>query len=438
MEIIGKYSRAVVYTDNIESEATAQIFDLLSTEMTKDQSVRVMPDVHSGIGCVIGYTQTYSAGPLDPDVFGVDLGCGVLSVRYKFQESKLNLPVIDHKIRETIPLGHEINQKTVIDEKSFKKFIKRKLQAARSLWPGLSLYQDQSLSNIDRLITKTLERLGMDERMFWKSLGTLGGGNHFIELGHTEGDKNTVWLTIHTGSRNLGTKVWSYWKKQIGKTRIQKDLMKAAEHDIKKNHKGDGPKIRYEIEKLHASGKYTIPPSRFLVLPEDLSGYLGDMFFAQAYAEWNRKTISDRIKAVCKFGKELERVESIHNYLDPQDRIIRKGAIKSYEGERLVIPMNMAFGTLVCRGKGNSEWNFSSPHGAGRLMSRKKAKESISLEEFKESMGTVFSTSICESCVDEAPGVYKDPREIMELIKETAEIEEIIKPLLSIKAGAEN
>ena len=262
--------------------------------------------------------------------------------------------------------------------------------------------------------------------------------NHFIELGMVEGDKDSVWLTIHTGSRNLGVKILSYWKKQIGKTRIIKDDMKAAERDIKKNHKGDGRKIKQEIDKLHSSGKHTIPPSRFLTTKEDISGYLGDMFFAQAYAEWNRKTISERIKNVCGFSKEIERIESIHNYIDPHDRIIRKGAIKAYHEEKCIIPMNMAFGTLVCIGKGNEDWNYSAPHGAGRLMSRGEARKNISLDEFKKSMGSVFSTSICEACIDEAPSVYKNPEEIMELIGDTIEIVNIIKPILSIKAGTED
>lgn len=175
-EIIGKYSRAVVYTDNIESEATAQIFDLLNTKMTENQSVRIMSDTHSGKGCVVGYTQTYSGGPLDPDVVGVDIGCGMLSIKYKAPKEEPDLPLLDHKIREAIPMGTEINQKTIINEKEFKKFLKGRLERARSLCPEFSLYDNQSLGNMEDFISKTLKRLGMDERIFWKSIGTLGGG----------------------------------------------------------------------------------------------------------------------------------------------------------------------------------------------------------------------------------------------------------------------
>lgn len=259
--------------------------------------------------------------------------------------------------------------------------------------------------------------------------------NHFIELGQTEEDKESVWVTIHTGSRNLGIKILAYWKKQIGKTRIISADMKAAEKGIKEKFKGSGKKIKEEIEKLHKSGRHTIPPSRFLVTPEDISGYLEDMFFAQAYAEYNRMVISERIKKALGLGKELERIESIHNYIDPADKIIRKGSIQAYAGQKVVIPMNMAYGTLICEGLGNPERNYSAPHGAGRLMSRREAREKIGLEEFKESMGNVYSSSVCLACIDEAPGVYKNPTEIITGIQDTVRILETIKPILSIKAG---
>lgn len=435
MEITGKYSKAIVFTENIEEAAISQVYDLLNTKMTENETVRIMEDCHAGKGCVVGYTQTYSGGPLDPDVVGCDIGCGLLSVNYKMPSENPDLVLWDTRIRRDIPMGMEVNEKPVIQEKEFKKFFKTKLERARSLWPEFVCYE--GLGETEKFISKTLKRIGMDEGIFYKSLGTLGGGNHFLELGQTEGDKDSVWVTIHTGSRNLGIKILAYWKKQIGKTRILKADMKAAEKGIKEKYKGQGRKIKEEIEKLHTSGRHTIPPSRFLVTHEDISGYLGDMFFAQAYAEYNRLTISERVRKALGFGKELERIESVHNYIDPRDKIIRKGSIQAYSGQKVIIPMNMAFGTLICEGLGNPERNYSAPHGAGRLMSRREAREKIDLSEFKESMTGVYSSSICNACIDEAPGVYKRPEEIITGIQDTVKILEIIKPILSIKSGVE-
>lgn len=259
--------------------------------------------------------------------------------------------------------------------------------------------------------------------------------NHFIELGQTEEDKNSVWVTIHTGSRNLGIKILSYWKKQISKTRIIGEDMKVAEKEIREKYKGQGRRIKEEIEKLRNSGQHTIPPSRFLVTHKDISGYLEDMFFAQAYAEYNRMVISERIKKVLGLGKEQEKIESIHNYIDPRDKIIRKGSIQAHTGQKVIIPMNMAFGTLICEGLSNPERNYSAPHGAGRIMSRREAREKINLKEFEKSMNGIYSSSICNACIDEAPGVYKRPEEIIIGIQDTVKILEIIKPVLSIKAG---
>lgn len=430
-KITGKYGEAVVYSDNIESGATAQLFDLMNTRMVENETVRIMPDVHSGKGCVIGYTQTYSNGPLDPDMIGCDIGCKISSIIYKYTKP-LDLPLIDQRIRKTIPLGMNINEKSVVPEKEFKKFLRTKLERSRSLWPEFVNYE--GLGEIESFISKTCKRIGMNEAIFWKSLGTLGGGNHFIELGRDEED--TITLTIHCGSRNLGVKILAYWKKQLGKTRILKDKLKIEEKNIKDLFKGDSKKIKEEINKLHKSGKYVIPPNKFLTIYEDISGYLQDMFFAQAYAEYNHILISSRIAQVCGFGKEIERVESVHNYIDPYDKIIRKGSISAKNGERVIIPMNMSYGVLICEGLGNPDWNYSAPHGAGRLMSRKEARDNITLDSFKESMRDIFSTSICESCIDESPEAYKNPEEIIEIIEgNCVRVLKTIKPLLSIKAS---
>lgn len=227
----------------------------------------------------------------------------------------------------------------------------------------------------------------------------------------------------------------SYWKKQIGKDRILHDEIRKAEREIRNQYKGNGRQIKEEIEKLRKSGKYLIPASRFLELPSDISGYLEDMFFAQAWAEYNRSLIVSRIAKACGFGKELDRIESVHNFLDPGDRVIRKGAIQASLGQKVVIPMNMSWGVVIAEGLGNPEWNYSAPHGAGRKLSRGKAKEQLTMSDFAESMGSVFSTSVCPSCLDEAPGAYKDPESILDLIGDTVVILDRIKPLLSIKDG---
>lgn len=260
--------------------------------------------------------------------------------------------------------------------------------------------------------------------------------NHFIELGQNKED--SLWLTIHCGCRNLGMKILAYWKKQLNQTRINKDELKEAEREVRERYRKEPRKIKDEIKKLHESERFIIPPSKYLK-NNDMRGYMADVMFAQAYAEYNRKTIAERIQQkVFGWVGSLETIESVHNYIDPEDEIIRKGAISAYLDQKVVIPLNMARGILICKGLGNSDWNYSAPHGAGRRLSRGKAREKITLDEFKESMGDVFSTSICNSCIDESPMAYKDPDTIIPLISgKTVEILEEIPPIISIKAGTE-
>lgn len=435
--IKGKYSEAVVFTDEItlDSGATAQLFDLLNSKMVKGEEVRIMPDYHVGKNCMVGYTQTYTyPGPVNPDILGVDLGCGVRSVRFKLtsmSKSIIDNPVLtDMKIRKVIPTGLEINDKTVIDEKDFRRFLKGRLERARSLWPEAIKFN--GLGEIDKLINSTLKRIGQDPAVFWKSLGTLGSGNHFLEVGYEDGVQDSIWITVHTGSRNLGIKIHSYWKRLTSKKRIiSKEALKNEEKRIRQTYSGE--RIKEEIKKLESNEKFFNLPGNLLLSEEEISGYLEDMIFAQAYAEYNRMTIILRIKGELKLGKELDVIESIHNYVDPSDKIFRKGSIKSLQGELMVIPMNMSFGTLVCKGKGNKDWNFSAPHGAGRVLSRIEAKSLISLEDFKNSMGDVFSTSIVKECIDESPLAYKDPMKIIPLLSDTVDILYTVKPLISIK-----
>ncbi len=424
---------AIVYNDNIEDNVIDQITDFLESPMTDGEQVRIMSDVHLGSGCVIGYTQTYSGGPIDPQALGCDLSCGMINVILKLKKP-LDLELIDHRIRKAVPMGQELQEHSMVDEKDFRKFLKTKLEKARALWPEFIKYE--GLGEIDKFIQITIKRLGIDTGVFWKSLGTLGSGNHFIELGRPEGetDETIYHLTIHTGSRNLGIKVLSHWSKHISSTRIIKETMKLKKAEIREKYKYDRGKIAGEIQKLMFDPECAILPSRYIETQEDLSGYLGDVYFADAYAEYNRSLIVEAIKTALK-ATELSRIVSIHNTIDLTDKIIRKGATPANEDQKVIIPINMAFGVIIGTGLGNSDWNYSAPHGAGRRLSRGGARRYLNLEEFKESMKDVFSTSVSENTIDEAPAAYKDPESIVSLIDgETIKIDYIIKPLISIKA----
>lgn len=438
LELKGKYSKAVVFTDDMvmDSEAAAQLFDVLNSKMSEGEVIRIMPDYHIGKSCLIGYTQTFNNKDLiDPDIIGVDLGCGVRSVKIRlkndlfFKDPKLS----DYRIRNVIPVGTEINEKTVIDEKDFKRFLKLRLERARSLWPEMVSY-DYGIGEVDRIIDSTLKRIGQDPKVFWKSLGTLGGGNHFLEIGYEEGVHDSAWITVHTGSRNLGIKIHSYWKKVCGKRRIiSKKALKEEEKRIRSIYSKNPEKIKQEIDKLQQSEKFFYLPSRFL-RGEEVSKYISDLIFAQSYAEYNRMTIIKRVKeATGNISKDLEWIDSVHNYIDPMDKIIRKGSIKANQGETVVIPMNMSFGVLIGVGKGNPEWNYSSPHGSGRLLSRSEARSIITMTDFKESMKNVFSSSIVPECIDESPLAYKSPESIIPLLKDSVDISYTVKPLISIK-----
>lgn len=276
-----------------------------------------------------------------------------------------------------------------------------------------------------------LQRIGMDEGVFYKSLGSVGGGNHFCE-GGIGPDGNFVW-TIHCGSRNFGQKVFKYWDK-IAKRPVSKGDLKDGIEKIKRNCK-DKTQLQHLI-KEYAENAKSSKPNGYLC-GEDMKGYLTDLFFAQAYAEWNHEIIRRAIDKIMleMFGaSSIEIIRSVHNYINPYDKIIRKGAITSYEEDLMIIPFNMRDGLAICTGKSNPDWNFSAPHGAGRIMSRAKAKSNISVVDFKKSMEGIYSTSVGRGTLDESPMAYKDMNEIIDNIKDTCEILYFIKPEINIKA----
>jgi len=405
MKIVkGEYSEAIIFTDDIEEEATEQIKELCSQPFAKGCKIRIMPDTHAGKSCVIGFTADLKDKVI-PNIVGVDIGCGMLTISLGKEE--IDLEKLDETIKKYVPSGMNVHEGRMVR------------------YPELqNLYCYRMLRN-----SKRIER----------SIGTLGGGNHFIEIDKDKNDNK--YLIIHSGSRNLGTQVAEYYQK------LAVDLCSGKEdYFIKRDElidtfkkEGRRKEIQKELKKLKE--KYD---SVFPTYPKELcflSGkyreeYLHDMSICQEYAVLNRNTIADIILKRM-FNKSLSDYESFnttHNYINFKDNIIRKGSVSAYKGEKLLIPINMRDGSLICIGKGNENWNYSAPHGAGRLMSRTKAKEVLNLEEFIDSMKGIFTSSISENTLDEAPMVYKPMEEIIDNIQETVEILEIIKPIYNFKA----
>lgn len=398
-EIKGKYTDAVIYAEDIEPTAVEFVEAMTNHPAFEGVCIAQMPDVHAGNGCNVG-TAYPVKGYVNPDHVGVDIGCTISMHRLSAPIAPELFELFDHRVREAIPTGIEICAKKVINDKELFKFINKEYNRARSLAPDLI----NDAGRIDeRFISDMLRRIKMQDGIFYKSLGTLGGGNHYIEYGENEVD-GTPWLSIHTGSRNLGMKVANHW------------------HTIANN-----PKRAQMVGYLWGDA---------------LRGYLSDMVIAQAYARYNHITIRDRIFAIIKKLNKARCEESIfttHNYiaLDEQTPMLRKGAISAYECERVCIPFNMRDGIAICRGKGNAEWNFSAPHGAGRVMSRAAAKKRISMDEFRRTMNGIYSTSVCEGTLDESPMAYKSSESIMRLIAPTVEVESLIVPKLNIKNNGE-
>lgn len=391
-----------IFTDNIEQEAVEQINLLLEQEPFKNCKVRIMPDVHAGKGCVIGFTADLGDKVI-PNIVGVDIGCGMLCV--ELGKIDLDLEKLDKTINENIPAGRNI--------------------------------REQKLINFDKINDLYCLRELKETKKFNRAIGTLGGGNHFIEIDvDEEGNK---YLVIHTGSRNLGKQVADYYQNLAIELCSGKKEMFKRKEEIIKTYKEQGRKqeIQKALKKLEAEYKENKPnlPNELCYLEGKYREmYLHDMRICQTYATTNRANIARQILINLKMETNLPYIETIHNYISFDDNIVRKGAIRANKGERVIIPINMRDGSIIAVGKGNADWNNSAPHGAGRLMSRHKAKEIFNLEEFKESMKDIYSTSVVEETIDEAPFAYKPMQEIIDNIKDTVEIERIIKPIYNFKA----
>lgn len=398
MTVEGKYTSAEIFTENIEDAALDWVRTQCDHKAFEGVCLVQMPDVHAGNTCNIGTAYRIGAY-VNPDHVGVDIGCSISMHHLSTAINPDNFALLDHRIREVIPTGTDICVKNSMNEKDFFKFLNAQYNKARSAAPDLI----NETPRIDAcFIADFCRRIKLQERIFYKSIGSLGGGNHFIEYG--EDTDSNGWLTIHCGSRNLGVKVANHW------------------HNIANNPKR-GEYIGY-------------------LWGDALNGYLSDMVIAQAYARYNHQIIRDRIFVIlCKLCKAkcMESIFTPHNYISVTEKypILRKGAIDATEGEKVCIPFNMRDGIAIGVGKGNEQWLNSAPHGAGRIMSRAQAKKQIALSDFTETMQGIFSTSVCEGTLDESPQAYKPMGEILRLIEPTVEVLSMVKPKLNIKDTGE-
>lgn len=396
-----------IFTQNIEQEALDQINTLMEQPAFSDCKVRIMPDVHAGAGCVIGFTADLG-NKVIPNIVGVDIGCGMLTV--ELGQIDIDYEKLDKVIRKRVPCGREVHEPSSIYRPKVRF---PKLQELRC-------YRDLKDS-------KRLER----------SIGTLGGGNHFIEI--DEGTDGTKYLVIHTGSRNLGKQVADYYQNLAVELMQGKDELYSKQEQLIAEYKAQGRKKEIEaaIKELHRAYRpkdLDIPKPLCYLTGKYREDYLNDMKICQEFAQLNRVHVSLAIMEGMGWSP-ISVFETIHNYIEFETNMVRKGAISAKAGEKLLIPINMRDGCIIGIGKGNDDWNQSAPHGAGRIMSRMKAREVVDLEAFRQSMDGIFTTSVSADTVDEAPMVYKPMDEIIENVKDTIDILEIIKPVYNFKAS---
>ena len=398
LEIKGKVNTAICYAKVIEEGAIEQIRRMCDYPMTEGSRIRIMPDVHAGAGCTIGTTMTITDKAV-PNVVGVDIGCGMYTVR--LAEREIDMEKLD-AAAHFIPSGMNV-------------------------WEGRQEPFDLTALRCFRELkdTKRLER----------SLGTLGGGNHFIEVDAAA--DGTKYLIVHSGSRNLGKQVAEHYQ------RLAIDLNKGkAEYFARRDaliaeYKAAGRKseIQKALKALHwSSRESTIPEDLCFVYGQYLENYLFDVEICQRFARRNREEMAEILLARSGLAA-VEAFHTIHNYIDTREMILRKGAIAAHAGEKVLIPINMRDGSVLAIGKGNPEWNYSAPHGAGRIMSRSEAKTTLDLNEYRREMAGVYTTSVNEATLDEAPMAYKSLEDIIDVIRDSVDVIEVLKPIYNFKAN---
>jgi len=400
----GKYASAKVFTDNIEETASKQIIELMNQEFVSGAKIRIMPDTHAGAGCVIGFTADLGDKVI-PNLVGVDIGCGMLCV--SLGKIDFRLKDLDNMIQDFVPHGHEIHR----EEVSY-------------------LAEVSSLISIDNLRSEKFQR----------AIGSLGGGNHFIEIDID--DEGNKYLVIHSGSRNLGKQVADFYQNlAVESCKGLVDLAEVEQETIKKlKNEGNQHSIQLALKNIkndYLKAQPAYPKELCFLTGESREEYLHDMSICQEYASLNRFTMANIIldKMFGAKAFDFQFFTSVHNYINFEDNIIRKGACSAYGSQQLIIPINMRDGSILAVGKGNADWNFSAPHGAGRLMGRMEAKRKLSLSIFEEQMEGIYTTTANESTLDESPMAYKPMQEIIDNIGDTVEIQNIIKPIYNFKSS---
>jgi len=427
LELKGKYNKdCKIFIDEVELEAISLIQAILDQSVSNGVPVRVMPDVHAGKSIVIGFTMPLT-NLLNPNHIGVDIGCGMVSARFS-RDYKVDLEEVDSDIRKNVPMGFEVHTSPKFKDIPFGD-VQRIADVFTKNYNEKFGTSYVAPTYSDKWLIKKLKDVDMDVAKFYNAIGTLGGGNHFIELG--KNDAGDYWVTVHSGSRNFGLKIADYWNNvAAGKVTIASDEYNKELNNILMN---TFPKNLIPSKLKELKDKYKMGINKEYLSGDNMMGYLYDMIFAQQYALWNRTTMLEIIKDVMGVRKFDEVINTIHNYVDFNDFVIRKGAISSYKGQKMIIPFNMRDGILLCEGKSNSDWNNSAPHGAGRLMSRSEAKSKIDMDRFKRSMKGIYSTSVTKETLDESPFAYKNSEVIENAIEPTATILDRIKPILNLK-----
>ena len=398
IEVSGQYNTAICYTPRLEEAAQSQIQAVCNQAAFADSKIRIMPDVHAGKGCTIGTTMTIT-DKVVPGMVGVDIGCGMETVR--IAQKELDFQKLDDLIRKHIPSGRAVRQKPH------------------------ELHQEIDLSQLRCSQFVDLNRAAL-------SIGTLGGGNHFIEV--DRGEQGDLFLVVHSGSRHLGTQVADFYQEE-GRKAFWGDSYRQMEAVIAQmKAEGRHQEIEATVKQMRQERPVDVPKDLTWVEGQLFEDYIHDMRIVQHFATLNRKAMMDVILS----GMGLTAVEqftTIHNYIDTHNMILRKGSVSAQAGEKLLIPINMRDGSLICLGKGNPDWNYSAPHGAGRLMSRKEAKAKLSMEKYQAEMSGIYTTCINQATLDESPMAYKDIEEIMSQITPTVDILEQIRPVYNFKAS---